>query len=65
MSEGLIKMFVSLITMALMFIAVFGTVFARTKLSGIPQKIVLVISFLCIIFSGFFILLIVLNVPAV
>jgi hypothetical protein len=65
MSEGLIKMYVTFITMGLMFFAVFGTIIARQKLSGIIQKIVLTIAFLCIILSGFLILLIVLNIPTV
>lgn len=63
MSEGLFKMYVSFVAMGLMFIAVFGSVFARRKLTGIFQKIVLSIAFICIILAGFLILLIVINVP--
>ncbi len=63
MSESLMKMWVSFIAMGLMFIAVFGSHFARQKLSGILQKIILGISFICIVFAGIIILLIVVNVP--
>lgn len=65
MSPGLIKMYVTFITMGLMFFAVIGSIVARQKLSGIFQKIVLGISFICMILAGFLIFLIVFNVPAV
>ncbi|OIJ15863.1 hypothetical protein BKP35_02405 [Anaerobacillus arseniciselenatis] len=65
MSEGLIKMYVTFITMGLMFFAVVGSYVAREKLKGIMQKIVLFFAFICMIFAGFLILLIVFNVPAV
>ncbi|MCT8138882.1 DUF2768 domain-containing protein [Anaerobacillus sp. CMMVII] len=65
MTEGLLKMWVSFIAMGLMFFAVFGSVFARKKLSGIFQKIVLGIAFICIVFAGIIILLLVVNVPTV
>ncbi len=65
MSEGLIKMYITFITMGLMFFAVIGSYVARQKLRGIIQKIVLSIAFICMILAGFLILLIVFNVPAV
>jgi hypothetical protein len=65
MTEGLIKMWLSFIAMGLMFFAVFGTVFARKKLTGVIQKIVLVITFISIIFAGIIIFLLVINVPTV
>lgn len=65
MTEGLMKMWVSFIAMGLMFFAVFGSIFARKKLKGIIQKIVLGITFICIIFAGIIILLLVVNVPTV
>jgi hypothetical protein len=64
MSEGLIKMYVTLITMGLMFVAVFGSIFARRKLKGIIKNVVLFISFICLILAGLFIILIVFNVPS-
>lgn len=64
MSEGLVKMYVTFITMGLMFFAVFGSMIARKKLTGIIQNIVLVISFICLVLAGFLIFLIVFNVPA-
>lgn len=63
MSEGLFKMYVSFVAMVLMFIAVFGTIIAREKLTGIFQKIILSITFICMILAGFLIFLIVINVP--
>ncbi|WNF38017.1 DUF2768 family protein [Bacillaceae bacterium IKA-2] len=65
MSEGLIKMYVTFITMGLIFITVLGSIFARRKLTGIFQKIVLAIAFLCMIVAGLLTFLLVFNVPAV
>ncbi len=64
MSAGLIKMYVTFMTMGLMFFAVLSSVFARQKLTGILQTIVLVIAFICIILAGVLIILLVLDIPA-
>lgn len=63
MSEGLVKMYITFITMGLMFFSVFGSIIARKKLKGVLQKIVLGIAFICLIFAGLFMILIVFNVP--
>lgn len=65
MTDGLIKMWISFIAMGLMFFAVLGSVFARKKLTGILQKIVLGIVFIMIVISFFIIFLLVINVPTV
>lgn len=65
MSEGLIKMYVTFITMGLIIFTVFGSIFARRKLTGFLQKIVLSIAFLCMVLAGLLTLLLVFNVPTV
>ncbi|MDR7072553.1 MULTISPECIES: DUF2768 domain-containing protein [Bacillales] len=63
MSEGLMKMWVALSSIGLMFIAVFSIMFSRSKLSGIIQVIVSIFAWLCMITAGILILIVVLSGP--
>jgi hypothetical protein len=63
MSEGLMKMWVALSAIGLMFIAVFSIMFSRSKLSGIIQAIVSLFAWLCMITAGILILIVVLSGP--
>lgn len=63
MSPGLMKMWVSFIAIILMFIAVYGIIFSRDKLSGILKVIVSTIAYICMIVAGFIIFIIVVSGP--
>jgi hypothetical protein len=63
MSEGLMKMWVALSAIGLMFVAVFSIMFSRSKLSGIIQIIVSLFAWLCMIVAGILILIVVLSGP--
>lgn|GEM_PF-353470 len=63
MSQALTNMWVSFIGLFLMFVSVGGVVWGREKLSGIPQKIVFFISFICLVVAGIIVFLIVFGGP--
>lgn len=63
MSPGLMNMFVTFISMGLMFISAIGSYYAGTKLKGIWRGIVLTISFICLVIAGFIVFLIVVGGP--
>jgi predicted membrane-bound spermidine synthase len=64
MSPGLVKMWVALTGMALMFIAVFSIYFSRYKLKNKFFKAVLaIIAYICMIVAGFIIVLVVFSGP--
>lgn len=57
------KMWISFIGIALMFLSVIVTIFAREKLSGIIQKMLLSLSFISMIVAGFIVFIIVFSGP--
>ncbi|GGB51921.1 DUF2768 domain-containing protein [Fictibacillus barbaricus] len=63
MSEGLMKMWVALSAIGLMFIAVFSIMLSRSKLSGIFQVIVSLFAWICMIVAGILILIVVFSGP--
>jgi uncharacterized membrane protein len=63
MSEGLLKMWVALSAIGLMFIAVFSIMFSRSKLSGVIQGIVSFFAWICMIVAGILILIVVFSGP--
>ncbi|MBY6035682.1 DUF2768 domain-containing protein [Fictibacillus nanhaiensis] len=63
MSEGLLKMWVALSAIGLMFIAVFSIMLSRSKLTGIPQAIVSFFAWACMLVAGILILIVVFSGP--
>ncbi|ANC77693.1 DUF2768 domain-containing protein [Fictibacillus nanhaiensis] len=63
MSEGLLKMWVALSAIGLMFVAVFSIMFSRAKLSGIFQTIVSLFAWICMIVAGILIVIVVFSGP--
>jgi hypothetical protein len=63
MSEGLLKMWVALSAIGLMFIAVFSIMFSRAKLKGIFQVSVSLFAWICMVISGILILIVVFSGP--
>jgi hypothetical protein len=63
MSEGLLKMWVALSAIGLMFIAVFSIMLSRSKLSGVLQSIVSIFAWICMITAGILILIVVFSGP--
>ncbi|MGC4376280.1 DUF2768 domain-containing protein [Fictibacillus sp. Mic-4] len=61
MSEGLMKMWVALSAIGLMFIAVISILVSRSKLKGLFKYIVATIAYLCLFTAGFLILLVVMS----
>ncbi|MCM3718944.1 DUF2768 domain-containing protein [Fictibacillus phosphorivorans] len=63
MSEGLLKMWVALSAIGLMFIAVFSIMFSRSKLSGVIKAVVSFFAWVCMIVAGILIVIVVLSGP--
>ena len=63
MSPGLMKMWISFVAIALMFIAVISIMFSRDKLSGVLKIIVSTIAYLCMITAGLIIFFVVFSGP--
>lgn len=63
MSPGLMKMWVSFVAIALMFVAVISILLSRYKLSGILKAIVTILAYLCMIVAGFIIFIVVFSGP--
>ncbi|WP_100407200.1 DUF2768 domain-containing protein [Bacillus solitudinis] len=63
MSQAMLNMWISFIALALMFVSAGAAIFSRTKLKGIIQKIVLTISFVCLMVAGIIVFLIVIGGP--
>lgn len=63
MSQAMLHMYISFAGMILMFISAGLALFSRTKLRGIFQKVVLSISFLCLMVSGLIVFYIVVGGP--
>lgn len=63
MSPALIKMWVALSAMGLMFIAVLAIMFSRSKLRGVFKVIVSTFAYLCMVISGILMLLVVFTGP--
>lgn len=61
--DGMMKMWISFVGMALMFVSVIGALIAREKLSGFWRFLVLVISFISMVISGIIVFLIVFSGP--
>lgn len=61
--DGLAKMWVSFVSMGLMFLSVVLTIFAKEKLSGLLRYSVLSITFVMIMISGVIIFLVVATGP--
>jgi hypothetical protein len=63
MSPGLLKMWIALSGIALMFIAVITIMFSREKCKGIFKGIFTTFAYLCMITAGIFIFLVVFSGP--
>ncbi|WP_096200949.1 DUF2768 domain-containing protein [Bacillus sp. FJAT-45350] len=63
MSQAMLNMWVSFIALGLMFVSAITALFSRAKLKGIIQKIVLTISFICLVISGLIVFIIVIGGP--
>ncbi|TLS35929.1 DUF2768 domain-containing protein [Pseudalkalibacillus caeni] len=63
MSPGLMKMWISLGAIALMFIAVFTIMFSRAKLKGFLRFIFSGFAYLCVIIAGILMILVVFSGP--
>ncbi|MCQ6266039.1 DUF2768 domain-containing protein [Fictibacillus sp. WQ 8-8] len=63
MDAGLMKMWVALSSIALMFIAVFSIMISRSKLKGIFKYILAAIAYICMITAGILIVLVVFSGP--
>lgn len=61
--DGLAKMWISFVSMGLMFLSVVLTIFAKEKLSGILRYSVLTVTFIMIMVSGLIIFLVVATGP--
>ncbi|MGO4888129.1 DUF2768 domain-containing protein [Anaerobacillus sp. MEB173] len=63
MSPGMLKMYISFVAMALMFVSVIAAIFGREKLKGFWKNLVLTISFICMVISGLIVFLVVFSGP--
>ncbi|MGA9287866.1 MAG: DUF2768 domain-containing protein [Anaerobacillus sp.] len=63
MSPGLIKMWVALTALGLMFVAVMAIMLSRYKLKGFFRVLVSIFAYLCMFVSGVLMLLVVLTGP--
>jgi hypothetical protein len=63
MSEGLIKMWIALSAIGLMFISVMSISISRTKLNGILKWIISIFAYACMITAGILILFVVFSGP--
>lgn len=63
MSPGLMKMWVSFIGIALMFIAVITIMVSRDKLKGVLKLVVTTFAYLCMITAGFIMFIVVFSGP--
>ncbi|PTL40378.1 MAG: DUF2768 domain-containing protein [Alkalicoccus sp.] len=61
--DPLLKMWVSFIAMALMFLSVVITIFTKEKLTGVLRYSLLTMSFVCIVVSGLIVLVITFSGP--
>ncbi|AOM82795.1 DUF2768 domain-containing protein [Salisediminibacterium beveridgei] len=61
--DGIAKMWISFISMGLMFLSVVLTIFAKEKLRGILRYSVLTVTFIMIMVSGLIIFLVVATGP--
>ncbi|WLD91836.1 DUF2768 domain-containing protein [Alkalihalobacillus sp. AL-G] len=63
MSEGLIKMWISLSAIGLMFVAVLSISISRIKLRGFFKSIVAIFAYACMITAGLMIVYVVFSGP--
>lgn len=63
MSQAMLHMYISFAGMILMFVSAALALFSRTKLKGIIQKLVLSVSFVCLMVSGVIVFYIVAGGP--
>lgn len=63
MSQAMLHMYISFAGMILMFVSAALALFSRTKLKGILQKVILTVSFCCLMVSGLIVMYIVLGGP--
>jgi glucan phosphoethanolaminetransferase (alkaline phosphatase superfamily) len=63
MSPGLIKMWLSLTGIGLMFIAVVSILISRTKLKGFWQGLLSTFAYLCMIIAGIIMVFVVFTGP--
>ncbi|WP_261129141.1 DUF2768 domain-containing protein [Bacillus sp. Marseille-Q3570] len=63
MSDGLLKMWIALGAIGLMFFAVISITWSRTKLNGIFKFIVTLFAYVCMVTAGILILLVVFSGP--
>ncbi len=63
MSPGLMKMWVSFIAIALMFVSVITIMISRDKLKGVVKFIVSAFAYLCMVAAGFIMFIVVFSGP--
>lgn len=63
MSDGLIKMWVALSAIGLMFVAVMSISVSRMKLKGIIKHVITLFAYLCMIIAGILIVFVVFSGP--
>lgn len=61
--DPLLKMWVSFIAIGLMFVSVVITVLTKEKLTGFLRYTLLTLSFICIVVSGFIVMIITFSGP--
>lgn len=61
--DPLLKMWISFIAMGLMFVSVVITVLTKEKLTGFLRYTLLTLSFICIVISGFIVILVTFSGP--
>ncbi len=63
MSVGLIKMWIALAAIGLMFISVISISISRTKLNGILKGIISIFAYACMITAGILLIFVVFSGP--
>lgn len=63
MSPGLMKMWVSFVAIALMFVAVITIMLSRDKLKGVLKIIVSTFAYVCMVVAGFIMFIVVFSGP--
>ncbi|SDC12587.1 DUF2768 domain-containing protein [Shouchella lonarensis] len=63
MSQAMLNMYISFVGLLLMFISAGTALWARTKLSGLAAKMVLTVSFCCLLIAGVIVFYIVVGGP--
>jgi Kef-type K+ transport system membrane component KefB len=63
MSDGLMKMWIALFAIGLMFVAVLSIQFSRFKLKGVWRVLTAIVAYSCMIIAGILIVFVVFSGP--